>query len=173
MSLKQKCWWLFLTAMQAARRRVPLQGANCRVRFRHVLSTQYCISHWIMIKKCKHHLDIPYSRIIWGLSEDNDARRAATITKQQPRLKFFKSKSNFKVKVTRSKIMVPRDRSSHMEYTCAICKPYFFWFESYGQGFFKSRSNFKVKVTRSKTTVPCERSCNKEYTCTIWKPYHF
>ena len=50
------------------------------------------------------------------------------------RLKFFKSRSNFKVKVTRSKIMVPCERSCHKEYKCAIWKPYLFWFESYGQG---------------------------------------
>ena len=34
-----------------------------------------------------------------------------------PRLKFYKSRSNFKVKVTRSKILVPVERSCHMEYT--------------------------------------------------------
>ena len=33
---------------------------------------------------------------------------------------FFKSRSNFKVKVTRSKIMVPCERSCHKEYTYAI-----------------------------------------------------
>ena len=33
---------------------------------------------------------------------------------------FFKSRSNFKVKVTRSKFMIPSERSCHKEYTCAI-----------------------------------------------------
>ena len=33
---------------------------------------------------------------------------------------FCKSRSNFKVKVTSSKIMVPCERSCHKEYTCAI-----------------------------------------------------
>ena len=33
------------------------------------------------------------------------------------KLKFFKSRSNFKVKVTRSKILVPSERSCHKEYT--------------------------------------------------------
>ena len=42
------------------------------------------------------------------------------VKKLWPRLKFFKSRSNFKVKVTRSKIMVPCERSCHKEYTCAI-----------------------------------------------------
>ena len=37
-----------------------------------------------------------------------------------PMLKFFKSRSNFKVKATRSKIMVPCERSCHEEYTCVI-----------------------------------------------------
>ena len=37
-----------------------------------------------------------------------------------PRLKIFKSRSNFKVKVTKSKITVPSERSCHKEYTCAI-----------------------------------------------------
>ena len=58
------------------------------------------------------------------LSEDNDAHRVATITKKQPRLKFFKSMSNFKVKVRRSLIMVPCEKSCHKEYTSAIWKPY-------------------------------------------------
>ena len=31
--------------------------------------------------------------------------------------------------------MVPYERSCHKEYTCAIWKPYYFWFESYGQGY--------------------------------------
>ena len=34
-----------------------------------------------------------------------------------PRLKFFKSRSNFKVNITRSKILVPLIRSGHKEYT--------------------------------------------------------
>ena len=37
-----------------------------------------------------------------------------------PRLKFFLSRSNFKVKVTRSKILVPTERSCHKEYTCEL-----------------------------------------------------
>ena len=36
------------------------------------------------------------------------------------KVKFFKTRSNFKVKVTRSKIMVPGERSCHKEYTFAI-----------------------------------------------------
>ena len=49
------------------------------------------------------------------------------VRKLWPRLKFFKSRSNFKVKVTRSKIIVPCERPCRMEYTCAILKPYLFW----------------------------------------------
>ena len=40
--------------------------------------------------------------------------------KVMAKVKVFKSRSNFKVKVTRSKIMVPCERSCHKEYTCAI-----------------------------------------------------
>ena len=36
------------------------------------------------------------------------------VKKLWPRLKFFKSRSNFKVKVTRSKILVPVERSCHI-----------------------------------------------------------
>ena len=39
------------------------------------------------------------------------------VRKLWPRLKFFKSRSNFKVKFTKSKITVPCKRSCHKEYT--------------------------------------------------------
>ena len=42
------------------------------------------------------------------------------------RLKFFESRSNFKVKVTRSKILVLMERSCHKECTCEIGKSYLF-----------------------------------------------
>ena len=42
------------------------------------------------------------------------------VRKLWPRLKLFKSKSNFKVKVTRSKMLVPMERSCHKENTCEI-----------------------------------------------------
>ena len=42
------------------------------------------------------------------------------VLKLWPRLKFFKSRSNLKVKVTRSKILVPSERSCHKEYTYEI-----------------------------------------------------
>ena len=42
------------------------------------------------------------------------------VRKLWPRLKFIKSRSNFKVKVTRSEIMVPCESSCHKEYTSAI-----------------------------------------------------
>ena len=50
------------------------------------------------------------------------------------RLKFLKSRSNFKVKVTRSKIMVWCERSFHKEYTCEIWKSYLLLFISYDYG---------------------------------------
>ena len=49
------------------------------------------------------------------------------------RLKFFESRSNFKVKVTRSKILVTMESSCHKECTYEIWKPYLFWLGSYGQ----------------------------------------
>ena len=42
------------------------------------------------------------------------------VRKLWPRLKFFKSRSNVKVKVTRSKILVPLERSCHKECTYVI-----------------------------------------------------
>ena len=42
------------------------------------------------------------------------------VRKLWPRLKFFNSRSNFKVKVTRSNITVPCERSCHKEYTFII-----------------------------------------------------
>ena len=39
------------------------------------------------------------------------------------KIKVLKRRSNFKVKVTRSKFMVWRERSCHKEYTCEIWKP--------------------------------------------------
>ena len=54
--------------------------------------------------------------------------------KVMAKVKVFQSRSNFKVKVTRSKIMVPCERSCHKKYTYEIWKVYHFWFGSYGQG---------------------------------------
>ena len=42
--------------------------------------------------------------------------------------------SKFKVKVTRSKIMLWCERFCHKEYTCEIWKPYLSWFINYDQG---------------------------------------
>ena len=42
------------------------------------------------------------------------------VRKLLSRLKFFKSRSNVKVKVTRSKILVPMERSCHKECTYEI-----------------------------------------------------
>ena len=84
------------------------------------------------------------------------------------RLKFFENRSNFKVKVIRSKSLVPMEKSCHKECTCNI-KPQPLLVRKLWPrfNFFKSRSNFKVKVTRSNILVPKEKSCHKEYTCEI------
>ena len=52
------------------------------------------------------------------------------------RLKFLKSRSNFKIKVTRSKFMVRGERSCHKEWTSEIWKPYLHvhWLRIYSQG---------------------------------------
>ena len=52
-------------------------------------------------------------------------------------LKFLKNRSKFKVKVTRSKIMVPCERSCHKEY---ICEKY----ESPTSDGIKVKANVKV-----------------------------
>ena len=50
-----------------------------------------------------------------------------------PKVKYFKSRSNFKANVTGSKRMTSREMSCHTEYTCGIWKPFPVWFGSYGQ----------------------------------------
>ena len=42
---------------------------------------------------------------------------SVVVEKLLPRLEFFKSRSNFKVKVTRSKFMILSERYCHKEYT--------------------------------------------------------
>ena len=74
------------------------------------------------------------------------------VGKLWPRLKFFKSRSNFKVKVTRSKnygtmwkVLSQGIYICNMEALSLLVRK--FWPRS---KFFKSRSNFRVKVMRSK-----------------------
>ena len=57
------------------------------------------------------------------------------VKKIWPSLKLYKSRSIFKLKVTRSKFLVPMERSCHKECTYIIWKPYLFWLGSYGQGY--------------------------------------
>jgi hypothetical protein len=45
------------------------------------------------------------------------------VQKIWPMLKFLKSGSNFKVKVTRSKLLIPIERSRHKEHTYEIPIP--------------------------------------------------
>jgi hypothetical protein len=56
-----------------------------------------------------------------------------TIQNIWPMLKFLKSGSNLKVKVTWSKILVPLESSCHKEHTYEIWKPYHLPFKRYGQ----------------------------------------
>jgi hypothetical protein len=55
-----------------------------------------------------------------GLVTSNMQALSLTIQKIWPKLKFLKSESNFKVKVTRSKILVLIERSCHKEHTYEI-----------------------------------------------------
>ena len=55
------------------------------------------------------------------------------IQKLCPMLKFLKSRSKVKVKVTRSKILVSMERYCHKEYTCEIWKLYHLPIKSYAQ----------------------------------------
>ena len=76
------------------------------------------------------------------------------------KVKVFKSRSNFKVKVTRSKIKRKvMWKGVHMWNMKTLSL--LVWKLWQRLKFFKSRSN-KVKV---KIMVPYERSCHKEYTC--------
>ena len=119
------------------------------------------------------------------VSEDNEACWVATITNKScqktttlagrqpslnrhPRLKFFKSRSKFKVKNygTMWKVL---SWGIHMGNMKALPVVVFKLWPMLK--FLKRRSKFKVKVTRSKIVEPCERSCHNEYTCEIWKPY--
>ena len=75
-----------------------------------------------------------------------------------------------KVKVTRSKMSVPTERSchknNHIKYQSSStrCSKVISKIK-----FSKSRSNSKVKVTRSKMLVPMGMSCHKDYSCEISK----
>jgi hypothetical protein len=89
-----------------------------------------------------------------------------------PKLKFLKSGSNFKVKVRRSKILVPIKRSCHKEHTYEIWQPYITCHS-------KDMTNVKVfekwvklQGHKVKNLVPLERSCHKEHTHEICKSYH-
>ena len=57
-----------------------------------------------------------------GIHMRNMKALGAVIQNLWTRLKFFvarsKSRSNLEVKVTRSKILIPMERSYHKEYTC-------------------------------------------------------
>jgi hypothetical protein len=54
-------------------------------------------------------------------------------SKDKANIKVFKSRSNFKVKVRRSEIVLPIQRSFHEKCTYEILKPYQLPFKRYGQ----------------------------------------
>ena len=109
-----------------------------------------------------------------------------------PRLKFFKSRSNFKIKVTSDTCGKVLSQgmyiSNHLHNIKVLRLAPHHWTQSLDVvkmisnmkalpllvrklwpklKFFKSRSNFKVKVHRSKILVLVERSCHKECTYQI------
>ena len=43
------------------------------------------------------------------------------------KVKVYKSRLNFKVKVTRPKLWYHVKKPCHKEYTCVVLKPYHFW----------------------------------------------
>ena len=61
-----------------------------------------------------------------GIHMSNMTALSLLIRKLWARLKFSKSGSNFKAKVTRSRIRVPCERPFHEEYTRTIWKSYHF-----------------------------------------------
>ena len=92
-------------------------------------------------------------------------RPISSCKKVMPKVKVFKSRSNFKVK-NYGIMWKVLSQGIHM---CKMKALTFLVRKLYGQikVFFKSRSNFKFKVTRSNMMVPCERSCHKKYTSAI------
>ena len=77
------------------------------------------------------------------------------IQKIQPRLKFFKTRSKFKIKITRSKVLKLKERSLHNASKSLV---HMVQKIQLRLKFFKTRSKFKIKVTRSNFLVPKERS---------------
>jgi hypothetical protein len=78
-------------------------------------------------------------------------------------LKFLKSGSNFKIKVTRSKNLVPIERSCHKEHTYEIPITCHSKVEAYVKVFEKwvKRQGHMIK------NLPIEKSCHKEHTYEI------
>ena len=87
------------------------------------------------------------------------------VKKLWPRLKFFKSRSNFKVKVTRSKMLSLMERSCHKECTYEIPQQQ----KSPKLAIFSIKVT--VKVTMSLTLVLLERVSLAEYACQICSLY--
>jgi hypothetical protein len=87
-------------------------------------------------------------------------------SKDVANVKFLKSRSKFKVKAGKSKILVQIERSSirntHMKYKSSIT---YYSKDMANVNVLKSKSNFKVR--RSKILLSIERPFHKEYTYQI------
>ena len=84
----------FMTKVKVCQKKVKLQGQSHEVKNNGTM--------WKVLSQ--------------GIHMCNMKALSLLVRKLWPRLKFFKSRSNFKVKVTRSKVMVPCERSCHKEY---------------------------------------------------------
>jgi hypothetical protein len=84
-------------------------------------------------------------------------------SKDIARLKVFKTRSNFKITLTRSNVLLQNERIHHEVSICELSESYHPWFKIIIAGikFFKARSKFMMKVTRSKVLIPKVRSIHK------------
>ena len=78
-----------------------------------IVSFHYHLSETTKTKMTKQMLDR-------AMHMCNMKALSLLVSKLWPRLKFSISRSNFKVKVTKSKITVPHERSCPKQCTCAI-----------------------------------------------------
>ena len=104
-----------------------------------------------------------------GIHKCNMKDLSLLVRKLWPRLKFFKSRSNFqgqghKLKIygTMWEVLSKGIHKCNMKALSLLVRNLWPRLK-----FFKSWSKSKVKVTGSKFMVPCERSCHKEYTYEI------
>jgi hypothetical protein len=67
---------------------------------------------------------------------------------------FFKTRSKFKIKVTRSKVLEPKERSLHEVSVWEISEPYLLWFKRYSPGYSFCDADTRVMTIALRTVVP-------------------